>query len=194
MLEEKTKAELFKNPSSGIFYRNPTRLEISDRAESQQEIAAMVKGAKVKVGRIVYDYSSSDFDKSDPYPLHGILKIREMDEERLNKFLANVLRYKPSIVRLHILLGSYENKKKVVNTKIDKLNGNAQRFSTDIAKNMAEAMINSKEKIVEVIYKVNSLDPGYFNTSVEMFGVSEEDYNNNDLFKPAIGIEYMENM
>lgn len=176
------------NPSTGLFARNPTRVGISENAENQQDIVNAVKGVKQKVVRMIYDYSN--IDKTDPPPLSGIVKIREMAEEQKLGFFKTLMRYKPNIIKLHISLGDYKNKKRASNSRINLLNSNKQRFHTEVAEKMADVFSDPTINVVEVIYTV-TLTTSSIMTYAEVFTVSKEDYDNNEFFSPAIGIEYM---
>jgi len=175
------------NPKTGLFIKNPTRIDITANAENQQDIVDAVKGIKQKMARLVYQYG--DIDKADPPPLSGILKIREMTEEQKVGFFKSLMRFKPQIIKLHINLGDYTNKRKVVNQKTNLLNSNKPRFHTEVAEKMAE-VFSDIPNVVELVYTVN-LTPSSILATAEVFSVSDEDYANNDLFAPAIGIEHI---
>lgn len=177
------------NPSNGIFARNPTRLNITANADSQQEIVTAVMGAKQRTDTIVYDYSN--IDKSDPPPMAGILSIREMTEKQLNGFFKTLMRSKPNIIRLHLKLGEYTNKSRVNNNRSGLLNSSKQRFHTEVAERMADVFDDHTVNVVEVMYTVNNENPNYFSATAEVYSVPREDYDNDELFAPKIGIEHL---
>lgn len=190
MAREQINDNALINPSTGIFARNPTRVEITSTARDQQEIAQAVKGSQKKIGRVVYEYKN--INKKDPPPLFGILNIRDMTEPQLVNFFKNALRSKPNIIKLHISLGEYKGAKRLNNSKTSRLEGNIQRYYSEVAENIAEIFADYKNKVVELIYTVNLNSPGYFNTTAEVYYVSEEEYRNDELFSPVIGLEYIE--
>lgn len=175
------------NPKTGLFIKNPTRIDITATAENQQDIVDAVKGIKQKLARLVYQYN--DIDRTDPPPLSGILKIREMSEEERVGFFKSLMRFKPQIIKLHINLGNYTNKRKIVNQKTNLLNSNKPRFHTEVAEKMAEAF-NDIPNVVELVYTVN-LTPSSILATAEVYAVSDEDYADDNLFAPAIGIEHI---
>jgi len=176
------------NPSTGLFARNPTRIGVTENSENQQDIVNAIKGVKQKIIRKIYDYSA--IDRTDPPPLAGITKIREMTEDQKQGFFRTLMRYKPNIVKLHISLGDYKNKKRASNNRINLLNSNKQRFHTEVAEKMADVFSDPTINVVEVIYTV-TLTTNTISTYAEVFTVAKEDYDNDEFFSPAIGIEYM---
>jgi hypothetical protein len=175
------------NPKTGLYSRNPTRLEITASAENQQEIVDAVVGIKSRVGRFAYQYG--DIDKTDPPPLSGVLKIKEMTEDQLKGFFKSLMRFKPNIIKMHINLGNFANKKRVNNTKTNLLSSNKPRFHTEVAEKLAD-VFSDTHNVVEVLYTV-ALTPNSLVASAEVYSVSDEDYNNAELFSPAIGIEHL---
>lgn len=190
MAQETIDKNSVRNPSTGIYARNPTRLDVTEDAESQQEIANAIKGIGQTIGIAQYDYST--MHKSDPLPLAGVLHLREMELEQLQAYFKTVMRYRPNIIKIHIKLGEYENKRKINNSRTSLLNANKQRYATDIANIVADIFDDHASNVVELVYTVNNTDPAYFSTSVEAYGVSQEDYNNDELFAPALGMKYIE--
>ena len=177
------------NPSTGIYARNPTRVSITAQQDSQQEIVSAVKGAKQRTDTVIYDYAN--IDKADPPPLSGVLSIRDMDQKRLEGFFKSLMRSKPNIIKLHLKLGEYTNKRRVTNQRAGMLNSSKQRFHTEVAKLMADLFSDHTENIIEVLYTVNNADPAYFSATAEVYSVSKDDYENDEIFAPAIGVEYI---
>ena len=182
--------DAIRNPADGIIARNPTRLEITKNSESQKEIMEAVMGVTyAPTDTVVYDYSS--IDREDPPPMAGVLKIREMSESQLKGFFKSLMRSKPNIVKMQLKLGEYQNKSRVINSRAALLNSNKQRFHTEVAERLADVFADHTVNVVEVIYKVNNKDQNYFSATAEVYSVPSEDYNDDKLFAPAIGIEYI---
>jgi hypothetical protein len=176
------------NQSTGLFSRNPTRVEITNNADSQQEIVDIMRGgAKQPIVRAIYEYN--DIDKSDPPPMSGILKIREMTEEQRIGFFRSLMRYKQNIIKVHISLGNYEKKRRITNSRTNLLVSNKQRFHTEVAEKMADVFSDLASNVVEMVYTVTLSTNSIF-TNVEVYGVSREEYEDDKSFAPVIGIEY----
>jgi hypothetical protein len=175
------------NPKTGLYIKNPTRLDITASADNQQDIVNAVVGVKSRTARFTYQYS--DIDKSDPPPLSGITKIREMTDEQRLGFFKSLMRFKPNIIKLHVNLGNYAGKRRVNSTKVNMLNSNKPRFHTEVAEKIAD-VFNDTPNVVELVYTVN-LTPNSLIATAEVYSVSDEDYKNDDLFAPAIGLEHL---
>lgn len=179
-----------RNPSDGIIARNPTRLEITANADDQNEIMQAVMGiTNQPTDTVIHDYSK--IDKTDPPPMAGVVKIREMSEKQLKGFFKSLMRSKPNIIKMHLKLGEYTNKTRVVNSRAALLNSNKQRFHTEVAERLADVFADHTVNVTEVIYRVNNKDPNYFSATAEVYSVPSEDYENEDLFSPAIGLEFL---
>ena len=188
-MNEKLSSKTLLNPSTGIFIRNPTHVEIADEAKTQSDIVDAIKESGVKKMTVVYEYS--DIDKSNPPPLVGILNIREMEQEEAQKFCKSLLRSRPNIFKIHIQLGEYSNQKRVGSRSLNTLNSNHPRFSTEVAEKLGIVLTDSSLNITELIYTVTNTDPGYFQTTVEAYGVSEKEYKDDQTFNPIIGLEFI---
>ena len=179
------------NPSTGIYARNPTRLEITESAEDQQEIVNMVMKSNRGVQSIEWHYNKDD--RTDLPPMSGVLNIRGLDVDQLDGFFSSLMRVKPNILKLHVKLGEYENKREIRNNKVSVLNGNKKRFATDVAKKIADVFDDAANNVVEFIY---TCDPGgkdgFFSSTFIAYSVNEDDYNNDELFNPAIGLRYIQ--
>lgn len=187
--EQTIDPDALRNPSDGIIARNPTRLSITANSDDQQEIVDNVMGNNNNMTDIlVLDYSN--IDKSDPLPLSGITKIREMNEKQLIGFFKSLMRYKPNIIKLHLKLGEYPNKARVNNSRTALVNSNKQRMHTEVAERIAAVFDDQNANVVEILYTVNNRDQNYFSAQAEIYGVSSEDYDNDKFFAPAIGIEH----
>ena len=182
--------EAVVNPSSGIFARNPTRVEITDKAADQDEIVKTIMGARRQrqTMRIAYE------DKKAPIALPGMVHIRSMDLKAITRLCESLMRMKPNIFRVLIRLGNYENQRPISNVKTRQLNTTKQRFYTEIGQIMGDILGDRTLNVTELVYTVHNVNPGLFNATGEVFGaVSDEEYSNDELFNPYIEIEYFSN-
>jgi len=178
------------NPSSGIYARNPTRVELTNRAEDQDEIVKAIKGARrtKQTVRLTYE------DKKQPPALPGVIHLRKMEEPAIIRLCQSLMRMKPNIFKIHIKLGNYENQQAVHNGKTRDLGANKQRFYTEIGSIMGSILADRTLNVTELVYTVHDVNPGLFNASGEVYGgVSDEDYDNDKLFDPIIEIVYFPN-
>jgi hypothetical protein len=172
------------NETTGMPFRNPTRIEITDDASSQQEVVDALRGA-IDFGYDEYHYD----DPSNQQPLSGILNVREMNEKALGGFFKTLFRARPNITKIHFKLGEYPNKRKLTNGKVSALNGNIKRLYTELGERVADLFSDRSNNIVEFKYTV-SKNPERFFTTFEVWTANDKDYKDNDKFNPAIGIEY----
>lgn len=173
------------NEATGHYYKNPTRLEITEMAENQQEIVDAMKGT-YEFGVEEYHYNDGD---PAPKPLMGITKIKEMNEEEITEFFKTLFRYRTHITSLHLSLGNYPGKKKISNNKTNALNGKKRRLHSELAKLIADIFNDGGRNIVEIKYTI-SKDPKNFYTRFEIYETNDKEYENEELFQPAFGIEY----
>ena len=177
------------NPSSGILARNPTHAVEAQNADDQSEIVKAIRDSGVKRMTVKYDYS--DIDSGTPLPLMGILKIREMPVESAIKFCKNLMRSRPNIFKVHIKLGNYPTAQRMNNPKIRLLNSQTPRFHTEIGEKMGELLADKAMLITEIKYVVHNADTGYFNATAEVYGTTEEEYIDDELFAPTIEFEFI---
>ena len=178
------------NPSSGIYARNPTRVEITDNASDQDEIVKTIMGARRQrqIMKIAYE------DKKSPTALPGMLHIRDMSPKSIVKLCQNLMRTKPNIFRVLIKLGNYDGQRRISNAKTNQLNTSKQRFYTEIGEIMGNILSDRTLNVTELIYTVHDVNPGLFNATGEVYGaVSDEEYNNDEFFQPYVEIEYFSN-
>jgi hypothetical protein len=178
------------NPSSGLFGRNPTHVDIANEAANQDEIVKAIKGSGAKEGQVTWYYDKVDPDIGAP-PCSGITKIRNMSESEVEGFCQNLMRTRPNIYRLHLILGKYPNKRKIDNPKTNQLSSRKPRFPREIGNKLATVLSDKSLYTTEIIYTVHNTEPGFFNATAEVFGVSEADYYNDELFSPAIRIDFV---
>jgi len=186
---EKLDPNALINPSSGLFSRNPTHAGVAEYAEDQSDIVKAIKESGIQRKMVTYNYA--DYDPTDPPPLVGITKIREMKPESAQNFFKNLMRSKPNIFKMHIKLGEYPSVRRLNSGKIQALTTNKPRFQTELGVLMGDIMTDPSMRVTEIRYVVNNADPGTFNTSAEVYGTTEAEYKNNKLFKPIISFEFI---
>jgi len=177
------------NPSSGLPMRNPTHIEEANNAEDQSDIVRAIRDSGVK--RMIVSYDYSNMDKQSPPPLSGITKIREMNAEQAKAYCRNLMRSKPNIFRLHIKLGEYDKKKRIVNAKTRLLDSAKARFHTEVGDKIGDLLADKTMLVTEINYKVENNEPGTFRATAEVWGVDQEDYFNNETFTPTIQFEFI---
>lgn len=177
------------NKSSGLFARNPSHILEADNAEYQSDIVDAIKKTGVKRMQIRYDYS--DIDKKSPPPLSGILKIREMSQEQAISFCKNLMRSKPNIFQVHIKLGDYQSLRRIDNAKTRLLDSRKPRFHTEIGEKMGDLLADKTMLVTEIRYVVHNADPGYFSATAEVYGTTETEYFNDELFAPQIAFDFI---
>jgi hypothetical protein len=175
---------------TGVFFRNPTHKDIADRSEFQSQIVKAITGAQREIKSEVITYT----EDTKPWVLPGFPKIREMDEVSAIGLCKVLMRYRPNIYKVHIKLGDYPTARPINNHKTQLLSSFEPRFHTEVGKTIAEILADRTMNVTEVIYTVNNTEPGNFKAVGEVYGgVSEEEYNDDSLFSPAILIEYFSN-
>lgn len=191
MVERLDKNAMY-NPSTGLLVKNPTHMEVAETSDDQVEIVNAIRDMRVKHMKSIYDYTDYNAKSPSPIPgLPGVLKIRDMEEEEMIGFFRVLMRVKPLITRVALKLGDYDFKREYRGTKIQKLDARKPRHPTEVAVLMADLMSDKTLSIIEMEYKVNSAKAGEFQARGKAFGTREEDYLNDELFKPYLEIEYI---
>jgi len=190
VLPKHVKPEDVMHPT-GVFFRNPTHTEEANRAADQSEIVKAISGAnRERISEVL-----SFTEESKPWTLPGFMKIREMDKQAAEGLCKSLMRYRPNIFKVHIKLGEYGDAQRLDNHKTRQLSSFKARFHTDVAETLAEILSDPVMNVTEIIYTVQNADPGNFRATGEVFGmVADEDYANDELFKPGILIEYFSNI
>jgi hypothetical protein len=178
-----------KNPSSGLYGRNPTHQELADYAEDQSDIVKAIKDSGTKRMRVSYDYS--DMDKANPPPLAGVLNIRSMTTEQAQQFCKNLMRTRPNIFKVEVKLGDYPSARPIQNGKTRLLNSNKARFHTELGDKIGDILTDSNMLVTHLVYTVHNAEPGYFHATGQVFGTTEEEYKNDLFFKPTINFEFI---
>lgn len=188
MVEDPNKIDpnALHNPSSGMLVRNPTHVEIAERAEDQREIVNAIKDAKAAWQKAIYDYS----DRGRIPGLPGVLKIREMNEPNMLGFCMTLMRTKPNITGIHLKLGEYPSARPYSGTRVVRLQSIKPRNPTEVAEDMAALLADKSLHVVEMEYKVNSATPGNFSATATAKVANSDEYANDELFKPVLEIEY----
>jgi hypothetical protein len=179
-----------KNPSSGLYGRNPTHVDAANEAEDQSDIVKSIKGTPAKRMRIAYQYS--DIDKQSPPPLAGILKIREMTEEQAISFAKSLMRTRPNIFKVRIRLGSYPNSRRISNPRTRTLDSNKPRFHTEVGEKIGVLLADKNMLVTEIKYMVDNAEPGFFSAKAEVYGTTDiKEYSDNKYFSPTIEFEFI---
>lgn len=179
------------NPSSGLMVNNPSHKEEAQYASNQSELVKAISGAGsgVKRERTVYNYTNMDPENMPP--MAGITKIRSMSEAQVINFCKSLMRTRPNIFRLHIKLGNYPHQQEMQNSKTNLLNSNEPRFHTEVGEKIGMVLADKTMHVTEIEYVVNNADPGLFSAIARVYGVPEEEYNDDKLFAPTIGFEFI---
>jgi hypothetical protein len=183
--------DAIRNPSTGIFARNPTRIEISKKAADQDEIVKAIKGTSRQRQILTYTYEG-EFAK-EPRGFPGMLQIRDLAPESIIAMCKNLMRSKPNIFRIHVKLGDYEEQQRIDNPKTRELNSNKPRAFSEIGEALGEVLADRNINATEVLYMVRDVTPGNFYATGEVYGVAEEDYTDDKKFNPSIEIEFISN-
>ena len=175
---------------TGVFFRNPTHMEEANNADDQSQIVKAISGAKREQLTEILSYE----EETKPWILPGVAVIREMDQAATEQLCRSIMRFRPNIFKIHIKLGDYPNVKPIETQKTRNLTSFEPRFHTDVALKMAEILSDRTLNVTEVIYTVHSAEPGNFRAIGEVFGyVSDEDYEDDECFSPAVLIKYFSN-
>jgi len=178
-----------RNPSTGLFARNPTHIKEAQYASDQSDIVKAIKDTGVK--RMIVTYNYAEIDNKNLPPLMGIRKIREMTTESAIKFCQSLVRSRPNIFRIHVKLGDYPGAKRVDNGKTRLLNSSKPRFHTEIGEKMGDILADRNLNVTEIKYIVHNADPGYFSATAEVYGTSKEEYHDDQFFAPMIEFEFI---
>jgi len=187
------------NPGTGLYYRNPTHLDESKRAQNQTEIVKQIIGAGRETQHDVLDYS--DIDTTE---LPGFRKLLEYTIDEEGRFVytmsdtdiqglcKSLLRSRPNIFSFKISLGNYPTKK-LDNVKTRDLGANRPRFQTEVATALSEVLSDRNLRVVEVNYVIQNHIPGRFIAVAEVYSTTKEEYENLENFSPIIERDYFPN-
>ena len=186
-LPDNVKPEDVINPSTGIFYKNPTHFEERERAKSQNSLVRAIRGEDRELTTEVISLDESC--KSEMFP--GVAKLKDMEAEELDAFFKNLVRSRRNIFKIHIKLGNYKEAYKVLSPKVRAVASTEPRWPLETGELLAEVFADKSLRIVELLYEITSAEEGHFRSTCEAYGASnQEDYDNKDLFNPMILIEY----
>jgi len=173
----------------GIFFRNPSHVEEASFSETQGDIVDALVGVDQPISEVTLQYTDND----KPWSLSGFTKIRTMSVEDIEGLFNSLMRYRPNIFSIHIVLGDYEKKQKPLNSnKLRALQPTKQQFASEIAQKLADLFNDKSYLVTELIFKINNVN-GKIVGSCKAAYVEEEDYKNNDLFNPAVRLEFYTN-
>lgn len=189
VLPKHVKPEDVMHPT-GVFFRNPTHTEEANRAKDQSQIVKAILGAKRERKKEILTYT----EDTKPWVLPGFANIKELDEQGLSGLCRVLMRYRPNIWKVHIKLGNYPSARSIDNHKTKLLDSYEPRFHTEVAEVIAKILSDKTLNVSEIIYVVNNTEPGNFRAYGEVFGyVSDEEYEDESLFEPAVLVEYFSN-
>lgn len=172
---------------TGKIFRNPSHIDVSNEANNQREIIQAINKAQRKLEYVELHFN----DKSEIKALPGTLRIREMNEEQLTGYFKSLLKCYPNIISIHIIFGEYKNARIFNGPELNALNMNKQRFPSELAEKFA--ILFSRNNIIEMKYSVEDISPGNFIIKTQAAATDDEEYRDNDLFKPIIEIEFISN-
>jgi hypothetical protein len=180
-----------RNPSSGLFGRNPTHQEVAEYAKDQSSIVKAINasGKGVQRMRVTYDYY--DMDPASPPPMAGITDIRSMSLERAQQYCKTLMRSRPNIFRMEIKLGDYPSQRRVDNIRTRMLNSDEPRFHTELGDKIGEILADKTMLVTHLVYTVHNAEPGSFHATGEVFGTTEAEYFDDENFKPSINFEFI---
>ena len=189
VLPKHVKPEDVMHPT-GVFFRNPTHTEEANRAKDQSQIVKAISGAQRERKKEIITYT----EETKPWVLPGFAQLRELDEQQVLGLCRVLMRYRPNIFKVHIKLGDYKTARPANNHKTKLLDSFEPRFHTEVAEVIADILSDPTLNVSEIIYVVDSTEPGSFRAFGEVYGhVSEEEYEDESLFQPAVLIEYFSN-
>jgi len=182
---------------TGIAFHNPTHLEEAREAADQSELVNMLHDSKYnltfKDRTFTVDYKDGS---KKPKPLPGVTKIKSMDFEdydRLEKLMLTILKSRPRIYRLHIILGDYAEKKKVKTAGERFINTITKpRSLEEVAGYLAKVFANNAERIVEMSFRIKegSFQDKTFRAELNTWATTEEEWNDEDKEHPFLEIGY----
>jgi len=175
---------------TGVFFRNPTHVDEANDAADQSQIVKAIKGAKRERATQVLKYD----EESKPWVLPGFSKVKDLNEVEMAGLLKSLMRYRPNIFKVHIKLGEYPSARQIINHKTKKIDSYEPRFYTEVGERIADVLADKTLNVTEIIYTVHNSDIGAFSASAEVFGFAEDsEYEDEDLFTPAVLVEYFSN-
>lgn len=189
------------NPSTGLFYRNPTHVDEATRARTQSDIVAAVIGAGRETIHEIMNYGDPDVTEFPGFKkiLQPVLdeegnpvSVTLMKEEEVLGLCKSFLRSRPNIYGFRISFGDY-SQKKLDNSKTRDLGARYQRFQTEIAESLAKILSDRSMRVVEVVYSIQSNKPGSFVAVADVYSTTEEEYNDFKRFSPIVERDYFPN-
>jgi hypothetical protein len=176
--------DIMKN---GIFYRNPSHLKEAEQAVNQLDIVEAINERHQKRAHEVIL-----FDDPDKITFPGMTKIREMEEEDLQKFFLMLLKSRPTLFMVRISLGAYPTQKPVTGGKVNQLNINRATELPVIAERLADLFSDSRVNITDLVITFTSSGIGTPFIQTHAWGVgSKEERDTDEYFEPVIELEYM---
>jgi len=175
---------------NGIFYKNPTHTEEAEFASDQGSLVKAITGAKRPKNTLLLEYT----EESMPWVLPGFSKIRDLNDEAREGLFKSLLRYRPNTFNVHIALGDYQNQKPLNSAKVRVLNFDEPHFHSEIAQKIADVFNDRSYCVTELIFTISNVESGNYTASCQAYYVEQEDYDNNELFNPAIKLGFFLNI
>ena len=171
-----------------IYFRNPTHVFEGENAETQSDIVKAAKGMGKRLCKEVLKYGP---DNKRPI-LPGFMKIKELDKDELIKLCKSLMRYKPNIYKVHIVLGDYQDKQAFTSRQVNELHFDTPKDQTWVSDRLGEILSNN---VVSLRFEITSAAPGRFGTECEAYYVDSATYNaeEDENFEPMVLIEYFPN-
>jgi hypothetical protein len=174
----------------GIFWRNPTHIYEGEKASDQSEIVKAIKGINKKVQKETIRFG----EDVRSVVLPGFEHIRDMPKEELQSLCKNLMRYRPNIFKVSIVLGpSYpkENVVKVENREVTELFLDTPQDQTFVGERLGNLLY---AKAISIRFEVTGAKRGEFSSECEVYALdNDETYNNDEYFEPVVVIEYYPN-
>jgi hypothetical protein len=184
---KKVDPDAMHNPSTGVLVRNPSHVEVAERAEDQRQIVDAIKASGATWQKAIYDYS----DRSRIPGLPGALKLRDMNEPNMLGFCATLLRAKPNITGILVKFGDYPSAREYTGPKVSRIRSHQPRPPSEIAEYFASLLSDPTLHVVELRYTVNNAAPGNFESIATAKVANPDEYDDERLFEPRIEIEYL---
>lgn len=173
-----------------VMYRNPSHFFEAEGASDQAAIVKKLQAENRDTGEVVFEYTEA----SKPWKFPGFTKIRELNPDDIAGMLKTLMKFKINIIQVHIRLGHYPKAKQLRSAKLSACAAGEPRHPTDTAKVLADVLADRTHRVVELKYVVDSATPGQYRAYAEALYVeTDEEYNDNECFNPAIGIRYFVN-
>ena len=174
----------------GVFWRNPTHIYEGEQAESQSDIVKEIKGANLSVKKETLRFGEDVRNIILP----GFNDVRTMDKESLIVLGRNLMRYRPNIFKVSIVLGPeypQEEVRRLETREARELVLSEPKDQTYIGERIGALLAN---QAISIRFEIISGKLGQFATECEAYAVqNNEVYKDDSLFTPVVIVEYYPN-